>query len=113
MILVLAIIMAIADENDRLFVENLYLQYSKKMNAVAIKILHNEADAEDCVHDVVGIIIDNLECFRSADREDLKGLIMICTRNAAINCYNRNKRRGAATLNAATDEENDPIELNN
>ncbi len=89
----LPIILAINDEDDRNFVEDIYNQYGKKIYKVAFDILRNEADASDCFHDVIKIIIDNLERFRSANQAYLVNLLVKCTRNAAINKYNREKRR--------------------
>lgn len=89
----LPIILAINDEDDRIFVEDVYNQYGKKIYKVAFNILKNEYDANDCFHDVIKIIIDNLERFRSANQEYLVNLLVKCTRNAAINKYNREKRR--------------------
>ena len=70
----LPIILAINDEEDRIFVEDIYNQYGKKIYKVAFNILKNEADANDCFHDVIKIIIDNLERFRSASYEHLLNL---------------------------------------
>ena len=47
----LAIIMAIEDDDDRLFVEMIFNKYSKNMYLIAEKILNNHDDAEDCVQD--------------------------------------------------------------
>ena len=54
----LAIIMAIEDEEDRLFVEMIFNKYSKNMYLVAANILNNHDDAEDCVQDTFVKIID-------------------------------------------------------
>lgn len=48
----LAVIMAIENEDDRLFVETVFNRYAKKLYLVAYNILGNRADAEDCVQDV-------------------------------------------------------------
>ena len=69
--------------------------YGKKIFKVAFNILKKEDDANDCVHDVIKIIIDDLERFRSADQDHLVNLLVKCTRNAAINQYKREKRRRA------------------
>jgi len=93
----LPIILAISDEDDRNFVENIYNQYGKKIYKIALNILKREPDAEDCFHDVIKIIIDNLDRFRAAshDYNHFINLLVKCTRNAAINKYNREKRRCA------------------
>jgi len=91
----LPIILAINDEVDRKFVEGIYNQHGKKIYKIAFDILKNEADANDCFHDVIKIIIDDLERFRSASHEHLANLLVKCTRNVALNKYNREKRRRA------------------
>lgn len=90
----LAIIMAIEDDDDRLFVEMIFNKYSKNMYLIAEKILNNHDDAEDCVQDTFVKIIDKLDCFKNAHQEDsLIKLIMITCRNTAFDKYAKNKRR--------------------
>ena len=87
----LPIILAINNEDDRNFVEKIYVQYGKKIYKVAFKVLNNSEDAEDCLHDVVKIIIDHLDVFQSADGERFIKLLVTCTRNAALDIYRKNK----------------------
>ncbi len=90
----LAIIMAIENEHDRLFVESIFNMYSEKMYLIAMDIINNHHDAEDCVHDTIVKIIDKLERFKQANREDyLIKLIVITCRNTAINKYRENQKR--------------------
>ena len=90
----LAIIMAIENEQDRLFVESIFNMYSEKMYLIAMDIINNHHDAEDCVHDTIVKIIDKLERFKQANREDyLIKLIVITCRNTAINKYRENQKR--------------------
>lgn len=98
----LSIILAIDNEDDRNFVENIYHQYGKKIYKIAFNILKKEADAEDCLHDVIKIIIDDIGRFRSASHEYLINLLVKCTRNAAINQYNREKKRHAVEISMYT-----------
>lgn len=97
-----SIILAINDEDDRNFVENIYYQYGKKIYKIAFNILKKEADAEDCLQDVIKIIIDDVDRFRSASHEYLINLLVKCTRNAAINQYNREKRRYTVEISMYT-----------
>ena len=98
----LSIILAIDNEDDRNFVENIYHQYGKKIYKIAFNILKKETDAEDCLHDVIKIIIDDIGRFRSASHEYLINLLVKCTRNAAINQYNREKKRHAVEISMYT-----------
>ena len=72
----LPIIAAINDESDRDFVEDIYNKYGKKMYLIAFGVLKKKMDAEDCVHDVIKIIINNIERFRNADYNHLINLIV-------------------------------------
>ena len=42
----------IDDEDDKKLFEKLFYNYRKQMTILANSIVHNEADAEDVVHDV-------------------------------------------------------------
>lgn len=91
--IMLPIILAINNEDDRNFVGTIYDQYGKKIYKVAYKILNNSEDAEDCLHDVIKIIIDRLDAFRAADEDQLIKLLVSSTRNAAIDMYRKNKAK--------------------
>lgn len=88
------IISAIENEEDRTFVEEIYLKYEKRMYVISYNILNDHHDAEDCVHETVKIIIDSLDKFKSAYKNQaLNTLIMIACKNCAINMYNKRKNR--------------------
>ena len=59
----LPIILCIDDDEDRAFVEEIYVKYEKQLYATSMKYLNNHHDAQDCVHDTVTIIIDGIEKF--------------------------------------------------
>ena len=89
----LAIILAIENEQDRSFVEWIYETYEKKMYADALEILKDHHDAEDCVHEAVRKIIDALPSFRDAeDKGSLGGLVAITCRNCAVNMFRKRER---------------------
>ena len=78
----LAIIMTIEDEEDSRFVADVYTRCSERMFSIAMNVLHNRYDAEDCVHDTMVKIIDKLGEFREADkREYLIKLVSVTCRN--------------------------------
>ncbi len=89
----LPIVLTLPDDERRDFVENLYLAYRKKIYASAFKILNKREDAEDCVHDVIKTVITHLETFRAVSPNEIGKLIAVCTRNTAINIYQKNKKR--------------------
>ena len=109
----LPIILAINNEDDRAYVEKIYNQYGKKIYKIAFKILNNTEDAEDCVHDVVKIIIDNLEMFQALEGEQLIKLLVTCSRNAALNIYRKNKIKhiNEGKHKPYTDDETDEKDL--
>ncbi len=89
----MAIIMAIEDDDDREFVEKIFDRYEKNMYFTAYDILRNRADAEDCVQDTFVKIIDKLDRFKNAQKDDslIKLLVIVC-RNTALDMYDKNKR---------------------
>lgn len=81
----MAIIMAIEDDDDREFVEKIFDRYEKNMYFTAYDILRNRADAEDCVQDTFVKIIDKLDCFKKAHEEgNLAKLVALVCRNTAL-----------------------------
>ena len=94
----LPIILAISDEGDRNFVGDIYSRYGKQMYIIAFDILKKKENAEDCVHDVIKIIINNIERFRSADYEYLINLIAKCTCNTFRVCRIRIRKNAKKSL---------------
>lgn len=104
----LAVIMAITDEDDRLFVETVFNKYSKKMYLIAVNILNNHEDAEDCVQDTIVKIIDRLDNFRKAEQEEyLIKLIVITCRNTALNKYKSNLEKGIEQFSTTVYDEDE------
>ena len=94
------VISSIENEEDRTFVETIYIKYEKRMYVIANSILKDHHDSEDCVHETIKIIIDCLDKFKSAYANNaLNTLVMITCKNCAINMYNkRNKNTGGSIL---------------
>lgn len=109
----LAIIMAIEDESDRQFIESIFNMYSEKMYLVAMGILHDHHDAQDCVQDTVMKIIDKVEQFRQAGREGyLIKLIVITCRNTALNKYKKKQQKNKMEFSANVHDEDDEESIN-
>ncbi len=108
----LPIILAINNEDDRNFVEKIYVGYGKKIYKVAFKILNNTDDAEDCLHDVMKNIIDHLDMFQALEEECLIKLLVTCTRNKAVDTYrkNRTKHINEGKRKLYSDDASDDIE---
>lgn len=109
----LEIIMSIENEEDRSFMETLYYDYSEKMYLVALDILNNHHDAQDCVHNTIARIIDSIERYKQAQQgKYLIKLIVIATRNNAINMYNEIKKRNKRVFSTTMyDDETDNWEI--
>lgn len=103
-------IMSIASDEDKNYIEGLYEKYSKKMFAYIYKILANHEAAEDCVHDVVQRIINHIDFFKSVSEDDTIRLIMIYCRNEAFNYYRNDKLKNSREKMASDDFDESLIE---
>ena len=73
--------------------------YCEKMYMIALEILNNHHDAEDCVQETVLKIIDKIDRFKEADKNNyLIKLIVITCRNTAINKYKEKQKRNQLML---------------
>lgn len=79
------------EENKDKF-ETLYLKYRKQMKKISLKILGDDALAEDAVHNAFLKIISNLDKFDEADCQKTKNLIAIIIRNVSIDMYRKRNR---------------------
>ena len=86
---------ALTDE-DRLFVEKIYIEYGNYMYAVAYDVLKHKQDAEDAVNDAMCKIIKHLSKFDESASEKVCNMVTICiksiVKNKAIDDYNKNKK---------------------
>ena len=109
----LEMIMSIENEEDRSFMETLYYEYSEKMYLIAMDVLNNHHDAQDCVHNTIARIIDSIERYKQAQEGNyLIKLIVIATRNNAINMYNEIKKRNKSVFSTTLyDDETEHWEI--
>lgn len=108
--MIFTLLMAIESEEERSFVEELYNRYHQKMLAICMGILKNQADAEDAVTDTFVRIIDNLEKFTEVEKDKLPGLIAVCTKNVALNAYQKKSRQNAReTSSTVYDDEDEAV----
>lgn len=98
-------IMTIANEEERSFVENIYYTYSKQMMQLCMSILKNKEDAQDAVSDAFVAIIKNVDKFWAS--EHLEGFVMVTTKNAACARYTKmtNKNQHESPFTYFEDEE--------
>ena len=94
----LSVFSVLTDKNERRLAEAIYRKYKRSMYGVAFSILKNADDAEDAVMDAVCKIIAAISRFDSASSEKTRSLVMIITRNTALNKYNYGKRHALFPL---------------
>ena len=89
----LTIIMDIQNDDDRTFVEDVYIHFERQMYVISYNILRNHHDSQDCVHESVARMIEHLESLKEAKENGrLASYILITCRNCARSMY-RKKRR--------------------
>ena len=89
--------MSEVDREDKL--SQLYHIYRAPMLRLAFRILGNECDAEDAVHDAFESIARNLERLREPDGAKTRGYIMVVTERKAIDLLRARRLRETDELN--------------
>ena len=107
----LPIILAIRDENDQHFVAEVYSKYSDRMQAIVKKYLDNGMDVEDCVQDVIIVLINYLEEYRTWDERHRLNFLMKCCRCIAINKYKENKKRRSKESSLSKSDDEKDLEI--
>lgn len=83
---------------DRSKFEFLYMEYRGLMFHVANKILHNEQDAEDTVHQAFLKVAENIEKIGDPKCPKTQGYIVTIAENKAIDLYRRRQKRQVVEL---------------
>lgn len=78
-------ILAIENDDDRVFMERLYIENRQIMYKKAYSLLHNQQDAEDVINTACVALINNLARLRGFDSCTLQAYIVSTIRNTAIN----------------------------
>ncbi len=78
---------------DRGSAGKIFELYGKMVYEAAFKVLKNHHDAEDALDDVMVNVVKNFIRFKDKSEKDIIAQLVIYSRNAAINIYNKNKRR--------------------
>ena len=86
------VFLLIENEDDRLFLENVYLQYHRLMYTQAQDILKQSQAAEDAVSDSLLSLTKKISLLRSFDCNKLRSYVVITVRHTAITRLNRRKR---------------------
>jgi RNA polymerase sigma-70 factor (ECF subfamily) len=88
-----AFILTIEDDDQRSFMEQLYLDHRSSMYHTAIGVLRNPADAEDAVQTVFLTLCEKVPQLMEMSCYVLRSYIVISTRNAAIDVIRKRKRK--------------------
>ncbi len=78
-------IMSIEDDDDRAFMEQLYLEYASLMMSCAMKILKHPEDASDAVEQAVVHLINHLQTIRKIQCSKLRPYVVSTIKNVSIN----------------------------
>lgn len=105
MLAILLMIDAIAEnEDERVFLEELFDKYNRLMFSVAYKYGLQQQDAEDVVMDSVLSIHKNIIKIRALNVEKVQVYIVSIVRNASLDFLRREKRRGTVFQKTEGDE---------
>lgn len=107
----LAIIMAIENDDERHFVERIYEDYKHAMFRVALAVLKDEYKAEDAVSAAFLKIIAHVGEYKSIPCNKIKGLVVIIVRNISINMLNREKLLQFVNLSDDISDPDSDIEI--
>ena len=86
------ILLLIQDEDDRVFMEELYTQYHRLMYAQALQVLRSSDAAEDAVSESLVHLIKKIELLRTLQCNKLKAYIVITVKHTAITLLHRSSR---------------------
>lgn len=85
-------ILAIENESDREFVEQLYEANYAVMLQKALSILKNAQRAEDAVEAVMLKLIDRIELLRGCNRTSIRSYLLTCVKNEALGQLRKDRK---------------------
>lgn len=88
----------IDDPQDRWKFEQLYAKYKDLMHYTAYKILRNDRDAEDAVHDAFLAIVKHIEKISAVECPKTRAYVVTIAENKAIDLYRKKQRHPAGEL---------------
>ena len=83
----------IENDEDRLFLESVYLEYHRLLYAQALKITRNDQEAQDVVSDSMMALMKKIDLLRSLPCNKLQAYLVITVKHTAINLFHQKKRR--------------------
>lgn len=103
--MILELILAIENEEQRTIVEHIYDKLYPLMYQNAYNILRNHHDTEDAIMETFIKIINHAEKFVLDDQNEIIALVLIYTRNTTKTCYKRRQKRTTISLTMYADED--------
>lgn len=85
-------ILVISDENDRDFIERLYIRYHKSMYKMARSLSASTHEAEDAVSNACLSLIKKIGLLRQLENEVLEGYIIATVKNAVFALHRQNRK---------------------
>src|SRR5579884_2897617 len=92
---------------ERWAFDEAYRRYGSLLYSVALGVLHNAQDAEDCLHDVLVRVWKNPQAF-TVERGSVRTFLIVCVRNDAISRTRSAARR--ERLNERVSRQTDAVE---
>ena len=86
-------ILAIENDSDRAFMEDLYRRYYSLMYRKALAVTHSPTDAEDAVEAAILKLIDRIDLLRACKALSLRSYLLSCVKNAAIDKLRRDNNQ--------------------
>ena len=90
--MIACILAALDNEDDRSFVEQLYLNHYGLMYKKARSILKSHAEAEDAVEAAMLRILDRIPTLKACNAASQRSYLLTCARNAAIDRLRRDSK---------------------
>ena len=90
------IFLMLENDEDRLFLEGIYLEYHRLLYAQALQITHSEVAAQDVVSDSLMALMKKINLLRTLPCNKLRAYLVTTVRHTAINLFNRQKRERLA-----------------
>ncbi len=107
----ISMLLAIVEESDRPLITQLYLQYEKQLYLLAMDILGNHHDAQDCVQDTFAAVARHIGRYRERAEDSRIYLLRASCRNIAIDKYRKKAKTPTAPLMWEEGEESAAREL--
>ena len=85
------VLLAIDNDDDRAFMEQLYIEHKGLMYGIALTYLHDREDARDAVNDALIRLINKISDLRKKDRSVLRPYIVSTVKRTALNIIRKKK----------------------